>query len=74
MLSLEFEPTIPAGEGLQTYALDRAANGLRLQDVSSLEFVISGACTEAAAPAIVLSGSAHYFWPVTPRTHNRNPE
>jgi hypothetical protein len=74
MPPLGFEPTIPAGEGLQSYALDRVATGLRLQDVSSLQFVISGACTEAATPAIVLSGSAHNFRPVTPRTHNRNPE
>jgi len=70
MPPLGFEPTIPAGEGLQTYALDRATTGLRLQAVSSLQFVISGACTEAATPAIVLSGSAHHFWPITSRTYN----
>ena len=39
MPSVGFEPTIPAGERPQTYALDRAATGTGSIDVKNINFL-----------------------------------
>jgi len=38
MMPVGFEPTIPAGERPQPYALDRAATGTGLPNIYNVEF------------------------------------
>jgi len=49
MLSVGFEPTISAGERLQTYALDRAATGICTTDNSGCELWDDGFAAHFAA-------------------------
>ena len=70
MSPVEFEPTIPAGERPQTYALDRAATGIGDDSLLS-EILMTPRCTSNDQfPYYILLAMLYILWPILKHNHH----